>query len=90
MRRRSKRIKGSAFLVLLIFAVGDVPGFAQDHESRPIDPGAAFAMGNSSTAQSLDYCDPGKNRALILSGGGLKGAFQAGAAYHFIVHRHCD
>jgi hypothetical protein len=26
----------------------------------------------------------------VLSGGGLKGAFQAGAVYHLIVHRHCD
>ncbi|HEY4758315.1 MAG TPA: patatin-like phospholipase family protein, partial [Chthoniobacterales bacterium] len=29
-------------------------------------------------------------RALVLSGGGLKGAFQAGAIYHLIVHRSCD
>jgi predicted acylesterase/phospholipase RssA len=83
-------IKGGAFLLLLVFAVGNVPGFAQDRETRPIDPDAATAMGNSPTAQSLDYCDPGKKRALVLSGGGLKGAFQAGAAYHLIVHRSCD
>jgi predicted acylesterase/phospholipase RssA len=83
-------IKGGTFLLFLVFAVGNVPGFAQDRESRPIDSDAAFAMGNSLTAQSLDYCDPGKKRALVLSGGGLKGAFQAGATYHFIVHRHCD
>jgi hypothetical protein len=83
-------IKGNGFLLLLVFAAGNLRGFAQDRESRPIDPGAAFARGNSSTAQSLDYCDPGKQRALVLSGGGLKGAFQAGAIYHFIVHRHCD
>jgi predicted acylesterase/phospholipase RssA len=83
-------IKGSGFLLLLVFAVGNVRVFSQDRESRPIDPGAAFAMGNSYAAQSLDYCDPGKKRALVLSGGGLKGAFQAGATYHFIVHRHCD
>ena len=90
MQRRSKMIKRSGFLLLLVFAVGNVPGFAQERESRPIDPDAAFAMGNSSPAQSLDCCDPGKKRALVLSGGGLKGAFQAGATYHFIVHRHCD
>jgi predicted acylesterase/phospholipase RssA len=47
-------------------------------------------MENSLTAQGLDYCDPGKKRALVLSGGGLKGAFQAGAIYHLVVHRHCD
>ena len=66
------------------------PGFAQDHESPPIDPGAAFKMGNSQTTQALNYCEPEKKRALVLSGGGLKGAFQAGAIYHFVVHRHCD
>ena len=27
---------------------------------------------------------------MILSGGGAKGAFEAGAAYHLVVHRHCD
>jgi predicted acylesterase/phospholipase RssA len=47
-------------------------------------------MGNSPTAQALDHCDPDKKRALVLSGGGLKGAFQAGAIYHFTVHRSCD
>lgn len=86
---RSKMTKGCGFLLLLVLAAVNVPGFAQD-ESRPIDPSAAFGMGNSPTALTLDYCDPGKKRALVLSGGGLKGAFQAGAIYHFIVHRHCD
>lgn len=77
-------------LLLAATIIAPVPGFAQDQESRPIDPGAAIAMGNSPTAQSLDNCDPGKRRALVLSGGGLKGAFQAGAIYHLIVHRRCD
>src|SRR6266576_829410 len=83
-------IKGSGFLLFLVFAVGNGSGFAQDRESRPIDPATAFAMGNSPTAQNLEYCDPGKKSALVLSGGGLKGAFQAGATYHLIVHRSCD
>jgi predicted acylesterase/phospholipase RssA len=90
VRSRSKMLKGSGFLLLLVLAVSNVPGFTQDRESRPTDSGATFAMGDSSTGQSLDRCDPGKKRALVLSGGGLKGAFQAGATYHFIVHRHCD
>src|SRR4051794_13890555 len=79
-----------SFLSAAIIAIATVPGRAQDLESRPIDPGAAFAMGNSSTVQTLDRCDPGKKRALVLSGGGLKGAFQAGVTYHLIVHRSCD
>jgi len=71
-------------------AIAASPGFAQDHESPAIDPGAAFEMGNSQTTQALNYCEPEKKRALVLSGGGLKGAFQAGAIYHFIAHRRCD
>lgn len=35
-------------------------------------------------------CEPGVPRALVLSGGGSKGAFEAGAMYHLIVHRGCD
>jgi len=76
--------------LLAAIAVAAIPGRTQDLESRPIDPGAAVAMGNSPTPQSAAYCDPGKKRALVLSGGGLKGAFQAGAIYHFVVHRSCD
>lgn len=37
-----------------------------------------------------DPCANAKRRALVLSGGGSKGAFQAGAIYHLVVHRHCD
>jgi predicted acylesterase/phospholipase RssA len=37
-----------------------------------------------------DPCANVKRRALVLSGGGSKGAFQAGAIYHLVVHRHCD
>ena len=40
-------------------------------------------------AQSMG-CLPGDSRALVLSGGGAKGAFEAGAIYHLVVHRHCD
>jgi len=88
---RGETIKFRSLLSLLAaVAFAAVPGSAQDREWRPIDPSAAYAMGNSPTAQSSDYCNPAKKRALVLSGGGLKGAFQAGAIYHFIVHRHCD
>src|SRR4051812_15360521 len=82
--------RGSLLSLLAATVIAAVPGLAQDPEFRPVDPGAAFAMGNSPTAQALDHCDPDKKRALVLSGGGLKGAFQAGAIYHFTVHRSCD
>jgi predicted acylesterase/phospholipase RssA len=35
-------------------------------------------------------CRDGIPRALVLSGGGAKGAFQVGAVYHLIVERGCD
>lgn len=41
------------------------------------------------SAQMMD-CSTNQSRALILSGGGAKGAFEAGAVYHLIVQRHCD
>jgi predicted acylesterase/phospholipase RssA len=41
-------------------------------------------------AQGANPCSPQESRALVLSGGGAKGAFEAGAVYHLVVHRGCD
>jgi len=41
-------------------------------------------------AAAADPCAGPNARSLVLSGGGAKGAFEAGAAYHLIVHRGCD
>jgi hypothetical protein len=41
-------------------------------------------------AQGGNPCAEATPRALILSGGGAKGAFEAGAVYHLVVHRGCD
>jgi predicted acylesterase/phospholipase RssA len=41
-------------------------------------------------ATAANPCAAPHARALVLSGGGAKGAFEAGAAYHLIVHRGCD
>ncbi len=41
-------------------------------------------------ALAQDPCAESHQRALVFGGGGSKGAFQAGAAYHLIVHRGCD
>jgi predicted acylesterase/phospholipase RssA len=41
-------------------------------------------------AMAQNPCGEARQRALVLGGGGSKGAFQAGAAYHLIVHRGCD
>jgi len=37
-----------------------------------------------------DPCANNEHRALILSGGGVKGAFEAGAIYHLVLLRGCD
>jgi predicted acylesterase/phospholipase RssA len=39
---------------------------------------------------AADPCAGDAPRALVLGSGGSKGAFEAGAAYHLIVHRGCD
>ncbi|HEY3132435.1 MAG TPA: patatin-like phospholipase family protein [Acidobacteriota bacterium] len=41
-------------------------------------------------ANAQGPCDAADRRALILSGGGVKGAFEAGAVYHLVVLRGCD
>lgn len=42
------------------------------------------------TALAQDPCATPAARALVLGSGGSKGAFQAGAVYHLVVHRGCD
>ncbi len=51
---------------------------------------AAFILICLLTAQADDPCANLERRALVLSGGGSKGAFEAGAIYHLVVHRRCD
>jgi hypothetical protein len=41
-------------------------------------------------ANAENPCGSLKQRALVLSGGGVKGAFEAGAIYHLVVQRGCD
>ena len=44
----------------------------------------------SSAAGAADPCAAPAARALVLGSGGSKGAFEAGAVYHLVVHRGCD
>jgi hypothetical protein len=44
----------------------------------------------ASYAETAEKCGQNNERALVLSGGGAKGAFEAGAIFHFINHRDCD
>src|SRR3982750_1223623 len=82
--------RGSLLSLVAAISIAAGPGFAQDHGSATISADTAFEMGTSQTTPALNYCQPEKKRALVLSGGGFKGAFQAGAIYHFIAHRRCD
>ena len=50
----------------------------------------AVIIGSSFLAWAEDPCANAQHRALVLSGGGSKGAFEAGAIYHLVVQRHCD
>lgn len=50
----------------------------------------AAAIVGVRSAAAEDPCASPKPRALVLSGGGAKGAFEAGAVYHLVVERHCD
>lgn len=50
----------------------------------------ALACAPAAWAQGENPCAQPAPRALILSGGGAKGAFEAGAVYHLVVHRGCD
>lgn len=75
--------------LLIAISIAGAPALAQGPEPQSGTP-RVYEVQDSSKAHSVDHCDPAMNRALVLSGGGLKGAFQAGAVYHLIVHRRCD
>ena len=48
------------------------------------------ALCTMTSAAAERPCDVPAARALVLGSGGSKGAFQAGAVYHLVVHRGCD
>ncbi len=53
----------------------------------PLMLGLLLCIGS---ARAQAPCPANQRRALVLSGGGQKGAFQTGAIYHLVVHRGCD
>jgi predicted acylesterase/phospholipase RssA len=53
-------------------------------------PFACLALLLPLAAGAADPCAGDAARALVLGSGGSKGAFEAGALYHLIVHRGCD
>lgn len=50
----------------------------------------AIVVVSTCASAQTGNCPPEQNRALVLSGGGAKGAFEAGAIFHLVVHRQCD
>ncbi len=53
-------------------------------------PFAWLALLPALAAGAADPCAGEAARALVLGSGGSKGAFEAGAIYHLVVHRNCD
>jgi predicted acylesterase/phospholipase RssA len=51
---------------------------------------AAVVVNWAVALRAENPCASQERRALVLSGGGLKGAFEAGAVYHLVIHRGCD
>lgn len=51
---------------------------------------AALLISSEAAGQAAKYCSSDASRALVLSGGGAKGAFEVGALWHLIKHRRCD
>lgn len=51
---------------------------------------AGLLLTSFCVALAENPCGSVNQRALVLGGGGVKGAFEAGAVYHLVVHRRCD
>ena len=60
------------------------------HGTRPAHWLILLLLVSFCLANAENPCGSLKQRALILSGGGVKGAFEAGAVYHLVVQRGCD
>ncbi len=79
-------------LMLAMWLMGAQALWAQTAEqpnATNASPSAATPAA-SAAAQAQNPCTNGERRALIFSGGGLKGSFQAGAAWYLVVVRKCD
>lgn len=50
----------------------------------------AVLIFSSLSVAAQNPCTEQHSRALVMGGGGSKGAFQAGAVYHLVAHRGCD
>jgi hypothetical protein len=82
-------MKSMGLVLLSILVVLGSFGFA--HAQIPKEGSSSIIIGPvASNAKTAKKCEPNNDRALVLSGGGAKGAFEAGAIFHFVNHRDCD
>lgn len=82
-------MKSMGLVLLSILVVLGSFGFA--HAQIPKEGSSSYIIGPvASNAETAKKCEPNNDRALVLSGGGAKGAFEAGAIFHFVNHRDCD
>jgi predicted acylesterase/phospholipase RssA len=82
-------MKSMGLVLLSILVVLGSFGFA--HAQIPKEGSSSYIIGPvASNAETAKKCEQNNDRALVLSGGGAKGAFEAGAIFHFIKHRDCD
>ena len=82
-------MKSMGLVLLSILVVLGSFGFT--HAQIPKEGSSSIIIGPvASNAKTGKKCEPNNDRALVLSGGGAKGAFEAGAIFHFVNHRDCD
>jgi NTE family protein len=82
-------MKSMGLVLLSILVVLGSFGFAP--AQIPKEGSSSYIIGPvASNAETAKKCEPNNDRALVLSGGGAKGAFEAGAIFHFVKHRDCD
>jgi hypothetical protein len=82
-------MKSMGLVLLSILVVLGSFGFA--HAQIQKEGSSSYIIGPvASNAETAKKCEPNNDRALVLSGGGAKGAFEAGAIFHFVKHRDCD
>ena len=85
--RNGKTEMPSQAIVLLRVTIWSVN---RRHGTRPAHWLILLLLVSFCLANAENPCGSLKQRALILSGGGVKGAFEAGAVYHLVVQRACD
>ena len=75
---------------IAILDVPTIPAANRRRGTHPVHWLILLLLVSLCLANAENPCRSLKQRALVLSGGGVKGAFEAGAVYHLVVQRGCD